>query len=172
MARKIFKQNLKVELDRYQDFTAYLVNCGIPSEITNHYKVLDFIQSQFEYVWDDDNKDPAYDFGKHEWRYVQTLDCAIKKIKSMIIAGIIDVDQNGRDITQKRLKQFLANPHKGFCYSVCKAYYLYRYNISGDPEASGEFAAIMHTSFDKSFANIWNKHIQLNKARFLRRLSA
>ena len=170
MARKILKQNLKVELDRYQDFTAYLVNCGIPSEITNHYKVLDFIQSQFEYVWDDNNH-PGYDFGKHEWGSVQTLDHAGENLKHMNIGCIIDTDNNGRDISQKRLKQFLANPFKGFCYGVCKAYYLYRYNLSGQ-DYFNDLDHIWSRTFDKSFARIWNKHIQLNKARFLRRLSA
>lgn len=166
----------------YQDYLAQsktyncegieIIEMGIPHEITEI--GLGWTRQLFN-DWNIDRKENFYnkfDFGKHEFTYLTSVEQAAHDIKSSMIMGIVDTDINGKDITQKLLKKFLKHPHKSFGYKIAKGYYLYLGNHF-DNNFRFDKTDIHDMAYDwyhNMFPGIWAKRQQLDKNAFIKKL--
>jgi len=167
--------------EAYMAYQEYLLKRGIPKEISGAPGIFDFVQLNFSAWGLDTDLDNLYrthefDFGKHEFGDITSNKKSITEIKSAIYSSIIDVDQMGRDTSQKALKQLIKNPHKSLKYHFTKGFLLYLLPENTDDTTvelkySNNIHNLWSDSYDKSFAKIWDKYIELDKARVWKTLS-
>jgi len=174
----MFQQKFK----QFQDYA--FDKAQIPQELTG--LSWDFIEYEFR-TWCMDRKElkgniyPKFDFGKHEYGDLVTVEQGLHDIQLSLVMSIIDYDRDGKNITQKRLQQFIKSKgHKHWHYKVCKTFYLWLGDHHGDTvdHKYGRIKDVDHCNnwfnwqFKNGWDSIWNKHQQLEKQRFLRKLAS